>query len=103
MSDSEQHHEENEDRSLLDQTLYLARRIYDDPHTPPISLDIHSACAIGSYECVKETIESGISFNARNKGNTTHINCLNFKNKGNYFQAPCGYVNVYITYPLLGF
>ena len=56
------------DRSLLDQTLYLASRIYDDSHAPPISLDLHSACAIGSYQSVKDAIESGIDFNTRNKG-----------------------------------
>lgn len=56
------------DYNLLDQTLYLASRIYDDPHVPPISLDLHSACAIGSYQSVKDAIESGVDFNARNKG-----------------------------------
>ena len=61
-----------EDRSLLDQTLYLASRIYDDPHTAPIPLDIHSACAIGSYESVKVAVASGVDFNARNKGNPLH-------------------------------
>ena len=56
------------DRSLLDQTLYLASRIYDDPHAQPIPLDLHSACAIGSYQSVKDAIESGVDFNTRNKG-----------------------------------
>jgi len=57
-----------DDRSLLDQTLYLASRIYDDPNTPAIPIDLHSACAIGSYQSVKDAIVSGTDFNSRNKG-----------------------------------
>lgn len=53
---------------LLDQTLYLASRIYDDPETPPISLDLFSACAIGNYGCVQEAINSGQNINTRNRG-----------------------------------
>ncbi len=57
-----------EDGSLLDQTLYLMSRVYDDPNTPPTPLDIHSACAIGSYQSVQDSIQQGTDFNARNKG-----------------------------------
>ncbi len=53
--------------SLLDQTLYLASRVYDDPNTPPTPLDMHSACAIGSYQSVKDAIDGGADYNARNK------------------------------------
>ena len=53
---------------LLDQTLYLTQRIYEDPETPPTPLDLHSACAIGNYECVQDTISSGADINACNKG-----------------------------------
>ena len=56
------------DRDLLDQTVYLARRIYDDPQIPPVSLDLHSACAIGNYDCVQDAINSDKNLNARNKG-----------------------------------
>ena len=42
----------------LDQTQYLAcSRLYDDPATPPEPLDLHSAAAIGNYECVQEAIK----------------------------------------------
>jgi ankyrin repeat protein len=52
---------------LLDQTLYLASRIYDSGDSP-IPLDLHSACAIGNYKCVQERIDEGVDLNARNKG-----------------------------------
>ena len=53
----------------LDQTQYLVRsRLYDDPATPPEPLDLHSAAAIGNYECVQEAINSGQDIDARNKG-----------------------------------
>ena len=59
--------EEATDRDLLDQTLYLASKIYDiDDY--PIPLDLCSACAIGGYKCVQERIDEGIDINARNKG-----------------------------------
>ncbi len=51
----------------LDQTLYLASRIYHSDDSP-IPLDIHSACAIGNYKSVRDWIDEGIDFNQRNKG-----------------------------------
>lgn len=57
-----------DERDLLDQTQYLASRIYDDPGTKPIPLDLFSACAIGNYECVQDAINSGQDINSRNKG-----------------------------------
>lgn len=53
---------------LLDQTLYIAGKIYDDPGTTPIPLDLHSACAIGSYDSVYDAIAAGRNINVRNKG-----------------------------------
>ena len=53
---------------LLDQTQYLASKIYDDPGATPIPLDLFSACAIGNYECVQDAINSGLDINARNRG-----------------------------------
>lgn len=53
---------------LLDQTLYIAGKIYDDPGTTPIPLDLHSACAIGSYDSVYDAIAAGKNINIRNKG-----------------------------------
>ena len=53
---------------LLDQTLYLTQRIYEDPEAPPIPLDLHSACAIGNYECVQDIISLGGDINTCNKG-----------------------------------
>ena len=44
---------------LLDQTLYIAGKIYDDPGIVPVPLDLHSACAIGSYDCVYDAIAAG--------------------------------------------
>lgn len=55
------------ERDLLDQTLYLAAKIYDSAVTP-IPLDIHSACAIGNYKCVQERIDEKVDVNGRNKG-----------------------------------
>lgn len=55
------------ERELLDQTQYLASKIYDDPGSVPISLDLFSACAIGNYGCVQDAISSGEDLNARNK------------------------------------
>ena len=52
---------------LLEQTLYLARKIFDDPNAPPSPLDLHSACAIGSYDCVYDAITAGRDINRRNK------------------------------------
>lgn len=54
---------------LLDQTLYIAGKIYDDPGIVPVPLDLHSACAIGSYDCVYDAIAAGKNINIRNKGN----------------------------------
>ena len=56
------------ERDLLDQTQYLASKIYDDPGAAPIPLDLFSACAIGNYECVQDAINSGQDINSRNKG-----------------------------------
>ncbi len=53
---------------LLDQTLYIHQRLYDDPRTPGVPIDLHSAAAIGYYECVQEGISSGKDLNACNKG-----------------------------------
>lgn len=55
------------DRDLLDQTLYLASRIYHSDESP-IPLDVHSACSIGNYKCVQERIDEGVDLNGRNKG-----------------------------------
>ena len=57
-----------DERDLLDQSQYLASRIYDDPGSEPIALDLFSACAIGNYECVMDAINSGQDINARTKG-----------------------------------
>ena len=59
--------DEVSDRDLLDQTLYFASRIYECNDTP-IPLDLHSACAIGDYKCVQDSIADGADINARNKG-----------------------------------
>ena len=56
------------DRDMLDQTVYLASRIYDSAESP-IPLDAHSACAIGNYKCVQERLdEKGADLGVRNKG-----------------------------------
>ena len=52
----------------LDQTLYIYQKLYDDPATPAIPLDLHSAAAIGYYDCVQDGISSGQDINACNKG-----------------------------------
>lgn len=52
----------------LDQTQYLQQRIYTDPSLPPLPLDLHSASALGNYECVQEAISSRKDLNRRNKG-----------------------------------
>lgn len=52
----------------LDQTQYLQQRIYTDPSVPPLPLDLHSASALGNYECVQEAISSKKDLNRRNKG-----------------------------------
>ena len=52
----------------LDQTQYIQRRVYTDPSLPPVPLDIHSASALGYYECVQEAISSKQDINRRNKG-----------------------------------
>ena len=52
----------------LDQTQYIQRRVYTDPSLPPFPLDIHSASALGNYECVQEAISSKRDINCRNRG-----------------------------------
>lgn len=52
----------------LDQTQYLQQRIYTDPSLPPLPLDLHSASALGNYECVQEAISSRKDLNRSNKG-----------------------------------
>ena len=64
----------SEEIDLLDQTLYLASRIYHSDDSP-IPLDIHSACAIGNYNTVRNCIDQGIDFNRRNKGKRDIIPC----------------------------
>lgn len=54
----------------LDQTQYIQRRVYTDPSLPPAPLDLHSASALGNYECVQEAINSKQDINRRNKGET---------------------------------
>ena len=72
-----------DERDLLDQSQYLASRIYDDPGSEPISLDIFSACAIGNYDCVQDAINSGQDINTRNKGKLWRYYChCDFHNAG---------------------
>ena len=61
-------HGEGGGESWLEQTQYLARRIYEDPLIGTIPLDTHAACAIGNYECVQEAVNKGADLNQRNKG-----------------------------------
>ena len=49
--------------------------IYEDPLVNPVPLDLHSACAIGHYDLVKESIDRKEDLNARNKGNNTYTLC----------------------------
>lgn len=64
-----------DEADLLDQTLYLASKIYDcGDGDPPIPLDMHSACAIGNYKCVQEGMDGGVDLNTRNKGCHYNIN-----------------------------
>ena len=64
--------DEPSERDLLDQTLYLAGKIYHSDESP-IPLDIHSACAIGNYKCVQERMDEGVDLNGRNKGICTAL------------------------------
>lgn len=57
----------------LDQTQYIQQRVYTDPSLRPSPLDLHSASALGNYECVQEAISSNKDINRRNKGNTSGI------------------------------
>lgn len=51
-----------------DSLEYTQRLVYEDSTATPISLDLFSACALGSYECVQEAINAGKDFNINNKG-----------------------------------
>ncbi len=53
-------------------SLYY-RLIYEDSSVKPIPLDLHSACANGHYDLVKESIEKKDELNLRNKGQCTTI------------------------------
>ena len=57
----------------LDQTQYIQQRVYTDPSLPPSPLDLHSASALGNYECVQEAISSKQDINRRNKGGSYHM------------------------------
>ena len=56
------------DGDALEQTQYIQQRVYNDPSLPPSPLDLHSAAALGNYECVQEAINSKQDINRRNKG-----------------------------------
>ena len=60
------------DGDALDQTQYLQQRLYTDPSAPALPLDLHSASALGNYECVQDAISSKKDLNCRNKGNFVH-------------------------------
>lgn len=60
----------------LDQTLYIHQRLYDDPSIPAVPLDLHSAAAIGYYECVQDSISSGVDLNTCNKGRPLEVYSL---------------------------
>ena len=49
--------------------IFVIRTIYEDPTVEPVLLDLHSACAIGYYDQVKEAIERKDKLNTHNKGN----------------------------------
>lgn len=55
----------------LEQTQYIAHCIYEDANECRIPLDLHSACAIGNYECVQDAVNRGVDLNQRNKGKNT--------------------------------
>ena len=61
--------------------------IYEDPLVNPVPLDLHSACAIGHYELVKESIDRKENLNACNKGKHYNLVCV-----------PYGYLVVMIIY-----
>lgn len=52
----------------------INRTLYEDPSVGPIQLDLHSACAIGKYDCVQEAVNRKEDLNRQNKGN---LQCLN--------------------------
>ena len=64
------------DGDALDKTQYLQQRLYTDPSAPALPLDLHSASALGNYECVQDAIRSKKDLNCRNNGNcvlTTNV------------------------------
>ena len=64
------------DGDALEQTQYIQRRAYTDSSIPPSPLDLHSASALGNYECVQEAISSKQDINRRNKGEQDGESCL---------------------------
>ena len=51
----------------------LMKKIYNDPSIPELPMDLHSACALGNYECVQEAIAEQSDLNVRNKGRYCHV------------------------------
>lgn len=61
------------DYDTLDQSQIIAQRLYNDPSIPSISLDLHTACAIGDYQVVNKCVVNKEDLNKRNKGGWTPL------------------------------
>ena len=61
-------HSSNAGDSWLEKTLTIAQMLYEEPSVGPIPLDLHSACAVGNYDCVQEAVNRRQDLSTRNKG-----------------------------------
>ena len=52
----------------LDQTQIIYSRLYSDPGNQPIPIDLHTACAIGIFDVVNESVDAKKNLDERNKG-----------------------------------
>ena len=57
---------------LFEQTLAIAKKIYEDPESPPLTYDIFTAAAVGSYDSVNSMVRQKVQLNIRNKGKNYH-------------------------------
>ena len=53
---------------LLDQTNIIAKKIYEDTHSPPSPFDIFTAVAVGNYDVVSSLIKQKAQLNRLNRG-----------------------------------
>ena len=55
----------------LEQTQVILNRIYSESGIQPTPVDLHTACAIGIFDIVNESVDAKRNLDTRNKGTDT--------------------------------